>query len=78
MPSDTGRPALDPHSQLTEAKAALDGLRALCACASDTPLTYLTGFQLDMLLRPICQTLEDYLCPTNELQQSRGNRAGVQ
>lgn len=71
MPSDT-------HSRLTEAKAALDGVRAFCSCASDAPLTYLTGFQLDMLLRPICQTLEECLCPNDSLPQSRGSRAGVQ
>lgn len=78
MPSDTGRPATDPHSRLIEAKAALDGVRALCSCASDARLSYLTGFQLDMLLLPICQALEECLCPGDSPPQARGSRAGVQ
>lgn len=78
MPSDTGRSALDVHSTLFEAKAALDGLRALCVPQSNEHLSALTGFQLDMLLRPISQALEDCLCATESLQQSRSSRAGVQ
>lgn len=66
----------DLHSRLTEAKAALDGVRGLCASASEEKLSYVTGFALDMLLLPISRTLEECLKPTPTLQP-RNAQAGV-
>ena len=51
--------AQQAHQMLVEAHAAISGLRNLTVDVPDEGLSFLKPFELDMLLKPIQQTIDD-------------------